>query len=327
MNTPINPMQPIIVSEAHLLVELEYFIDLVRTNGISIADFKHQLVDYLNWFNQVYNPELEYSARLKLFAYLKLEVDDLLFADFGCLNYQGLYQLNDSVILDAYQMLQRGEALIQQESVNRQLKHFDNMNSVVPYVNSFLAHYSRLLVVRVDLKYKAEFCHLVDIVHFHSDMARLLSIMGKRRQCFAELEGYIWCLEQGDINGGYHCHLMLLFSGKEHQQAWHMASQISELWHDITEYQGHYFNCQDIQRMKWLESRGTNGLGMVYREDKEKQSNVLAAAEYLAKQEQPLRVRLSANMNTFGQGTFATQSRRDIDETLYSQYKDLRDDF
>lgn len=326
MNTPINPFQPISVSEAHLLVELELFIDLVRTNRISIADFKHQLVDYLNCFNQVYKPEFEYSARLKQFAYLKLEVDDLLGLDFGYIDYQCLHQLNDSVILDAYQILQQGEALIGQESFKRQQKRSDNINSVVPYVKSLLAHYSRLLVVRVDLKYKAEFCPLVNIVHFHSDMARLLGIIGQRRQCFVEVEGYIWCLEQGDINGGYHCHLLLLFSGKAHQQAWHMASQIGTLWHEITEHQGHYFNCQDIERMKWLESKGTNGLGMVHRDDYQKQSSVLNAASYLAKEEQPLRVKLSAGMRTFGKGSFATRSRRGVDETLYSQYKELRDD-
>lgn len=314
-------MQPYQVSEAHLLVELEHFIDLVRTNRISIADFKHQLVDYLNCFNQVYKPELEYSARLKLFAYQKLEVDDLLDSDFGYIDYQCLHQINDSVILEAYQMLQRGEALIGQEDFNRQQKHMDNVQSVSLYINSLLAHYSRLLVVRVDLKYKAEFYPLVNIIYFHSDIEKLLGIMSKRRRCFVELEGYAWCLEQGDENGGYHCHLMLLFSGKAHQEAWYMASQIGALWHDITQQQGHYFNCHDIERLKWLESQGNNGLGMVYREDQQKRINVLAAVEYLAKEEQPLRVKLSAGMRTFGKGSFATQSRRGVDKTLYSLYQ------
>lgn len=100
-----------------------------------------------------------------------------------------------------------------------------------------------------------------------------------------------------------------------------MASQIGALWHDITQQQGHYFNCHDIERLKWLESQGNNGLGMVYREDQQKRINVLAAVEYLAKEEQPLRVKLSLGMRTFGKGSFATQSRRGVDKTLYSLYQ------
>lgn len=196
------------------------------------------------------------------------------------------------------------QVFVYQESQNeRELKH---------YASNLITHYSRLLFVRVDLKYSQQHCHLIDVEHLNEHMTKLCQLISNKKTCFEHLEGYAWALEQGGIEGGLHCHLLLMYNGSERQNDWYLAKEVGEKWKVITDGLGEYYSYHDTETKQSYGRNGKLGIGMIHRDNPQEVENALCSALYLtkpSKDEQQLKLWLPY-MRTFGHGQYRTSKRR-----------------
>lgn len=310
------------LSEAHLLVRIERLVQRTQKGHVRPFAFRDELIELLYLFNYRYNPEYDYSCSvcIQLFISLKADIESCMGGDYSSLNAQ-----DDVFIQSLMKQLQQDQGLLGQEEIRRQNNYHDNEKSLELYLNQLFTHYHKLLIVRVDLKYQQEFAHLINIARFATDMKQLLRFVGKRRRCFKDLKGYVWALEQGDQQGGYHCHLLLIYSASQHQVGWYYANQVKQVWKDITKQQGQAFNCHEGDYIQRYIDEGTYALDIVCRSDRDKQKRVQEMANYLVKNRQHLRVKLPG-MKTYDHGQFAVKSRRRVENTLYELSKDLSSD-
>ena len=102
-------------------------------------------------------------------------------------------------------------------------------------------HYSRLLFIRIDLKYAKETSHHVSIEGFDCHMRKFRELISNKKTCFEHLHGYAWALEQGGIEGGLHCHLLLIYDGSKKQNDWYLAKEVGEKWKMMTGGLGEYY--------------------------------------------------------------------------------------
>lgn len=196
-----------------------------------------------------------------------------------------------------------------------------NSQSLLEYMNCFLNKYSRLLIVRVDIKIKAEFAHLVDIETFQGFMNELMETIQRDREkekkrkanknmnsdkgCFEDLRGYAWAIEQGVDNGSLHCHLLLIYNGDKRQKDWYLGDAVGKKWLEITDGLGYSTNGNTTERKQNYERQGTLGIGMIYRDNSQQVKNAIYAALYLTrpdKYEQRLKA-WTPSMRSFGRGT------------------------
>lgn len=312
------------LSEANLFLQIERFVERVRKGSVRTMEFPEAFLNLLRRFNAVYDPTSNYtfSARIQLFVKLVNEVDSV--GSSTCLEFDLRDEAFVQMLMDR---LQQGSKLVEHADKQQQVECDRNAISLNMYLDCLMTHYSKLLFVRVDLKYKNECTHQINITNFDAHMKCLLKYVGKRRRCFESLEGYVWVLEQGDNEGGYHCHLLLIYGASDHQAGWHYADQTGKLWVEITEGKGLFFNCHDTTYIKKFIDKDTYGLDIVYRSDVSKRKNVKEMAKYLVKDAQHLRVKVSGMKKTFGHGSFKSKTRRGTEQTIYAQYQDLRDDF
>ncbi|MCG3873894.1 inovirus-type Gp2 protein [Psychrobacter sp. Ps7] len=182
-----------------------------------------------------------------------------------------------------------------------------NSQSLFDCMNYFLNEYSRLLIVRVDLKIKVEFAHTVNVEAFNNFMNDLREDIGRKKGCFRYLRGHAWAIEQG-VDSGLHCHLLLLYNGDKRWKDWYLADAIGKHWVEITEGIGWYFNCNTTEHKRSYDLQGTLGIGMIHRDNLVEVNNAINAALYLTrpkKYEQRLKAWLP-NMRTFGRSTIST---------------------
>ena len=205
------------------------------------------------------------------------------------------------------------QAFIYQESHNkRQLKN---------YVHSLMNHYSRLLFIRIDLKYAKETSHHVTIEGFDYHMSKFRELIGKAKNCkpkscFEHLQGNAWAIEQGGEEGGLHCHLLLMYDGSERQNDWYIAKEVGEKWKEVTAGLGEYYSYHDKERKQQYKQHGKLGIGMIHQNNPVEVENAVASALYLtkpSKNEQQLKLWLP-NMRTFGHGIYRTKKRRGLPE-------------
>lgn len=311
------------IDESKVLYDVEQFVEQVRSKAESNPnDFPILLMCHLTLFTKVYNPDLGYSARLQLFAMIRLEINR--WVGFG--DYSGLEYMDQPTADSIRELFYQGTDLIAQEVFNRKQKKVDRAKSLTKYMNSLMMHYQQLMVVRVDLKYRLEYRNFVDIHQFSADIEVLRYQITNHRKCFKKLKGFVSSIEQGDKDGGYHIHLLLIYAPYDYLDDCYRGKAVGMLWEEITQGQGTYFNCNDPSYKKSLIYKGLCGLGIINCEEPVAQTNVQTAAQYLVKDEQHLRVRLPG-MRAFSKGSFEVQSRRGIDDALYNRHKDLRDDF
>ena len=198
------------------------------------------------------------------------------------------------------------QAFIYQEAQNkRELQH---------YVSSLINHYSRLLFIRIDLKYAKETSHHVTIEDFNDHMGKLRDLIGNKKTCFEHRQGSAWALEQGSIEGGLHCHLLLMYDGSQRQSDWYLAKEVGEKWKAITGGLGEYYSYHDKETKQRYERNGKLGIGMIHQNNPTEVENALRTALYLTKPEkteQYLKLKVPG-MRTFGHGQFRTSKRRGL---------------
>lgn len=195
-----------------------------------------------------------------------------------------------------------------------------NSQSLTKYMNYYLNKYARVLIVRVDIRIKMEFAHLVDVETFQGFMNQLMKVIQRDREiekerkagkiadkgkgCFEDLRGYAWATEQGVDNGSLHCHLLLIYNGDKRQQDWYLGDAVGKKWLEITEGLGYSTNGNTSERKQNYKRQGTLGIGMIHRDNTIEVNNAINAALYLTrpdKYEQRLKA-WTPSMRSFGRG-------------------------
>lgn len=189
-----------------------------------------------------------------------------------------------------------------------------NKKELEQYVSSLTSHYSRLLFIRIDLKYAKETSHLVSIEDFDHHMRKFRELIGNKKTCFEHLQGNAWAIEQGGICGGLHCHLLLMYDGSQRQNDWYIACEVGEKWKKITAGLGVYYNCHETENKQRYQQNDRLGIGMIHRDNPQEVENAMAAALYLtepSKGEQQLKLWIPG-MRSFGRGKYRTSKRRGL---------------
>ena len=308
-------MMNIILGHDYVVAKVDKFVSDILAPEITISN--QQIADHLNSYYQLmtfhYDNELVYANSIKWFlgsCYLV------------CDNHYSNEIIWDKAMaqkfLNALSFYQNEFATAKSDFA---FQEYRNGQSLFEYMKFFLHEYKRLLIVRVDLKIKLEYAHLIGIETFNGLINKLMrkiqsdrekerkrkagKIVDKEKSCFEDLRGYAWAIEQGVDTGGLHCHLLLLYNGDKRQNDWYLAEEVSKRWVKITGGIGYHFNCNTTRYKRQQELKGTLGIGMIHRHNILEVKNAINAALYLTRPEK-YEQRLKAwtpNMRSFGHGT------------------------
>lgn len=151
-------------------------------------------------------------------------------------------------------------------------------------INTAFDHYSKLLVIRVDLGYRMDVRETLSLEDVQAHFKAFL----KRRDCkkfdhvFEHLIGYIRKLDRKPRRGN-HYHLILLFDGQKVERNYHYAFEVGKYWVDsITKGDGAFYDCGANK----FGYRGC-GIGLIERTDTIKREILTKLAMgYLAKSDE-----------------------------------------
>ncbi|MFI8145040.1 hypothetical protein [Acinetobacter sp. ABJ_C5_2] len=307
-------------TEAQTLLKIEKL--LIKVGELSQDQWRHparlklivrECCQLIQGFKKIYDSELHYAPFINLF---KLNVVDPV--DALC-RFKG-YSLADIEhcdewfrvmvgIYNSYQSMIKGERY----DFTRQEKR--NACSLGKYVKSLIEHYSRLNFVRVDLKYCKNSPKEITIDDVYGHVAILCNRLSNADGGFKYLQGHAWAIEQGEQEGGYHIHLLLIYDYSERDNDRHLGKLVGEEWGKITEGCGTYFNINDSEVRDGYIAKGIDGLGLVSRDDPQKVKNAINAALYLtrpSKFQQRLRVKVSRAAHSFDKGDYERSFRRQL---------------
>ena len=292
--------QPQVVANVHSLVTD------VLANTIHFEDVKSQLNGLYYPFTTHFNTELFYSQPIVAFVHSTNSI------------VGESYPINVIWDHDKTQhfinMLPCYRNDIERERITFNYQESQNRNNLANYVGNLTTHYSKLLFIRIDLKYEKQTSHHVSIEDFDFHMSKFRELIGNKKTCFEHLQGNAWALEQGGIEGGLHCHLLLIYDGSERQNDWYLAKEVGEKWKEVTAGLGEYYSYHDKERKQQYRQHGKLGIGMIHRDNPQEVENAVASALYLtkpSKSEQQLKLWLP-NMRTFGHGIYRTKKRRGL---------------
>jgi len=308
-------------SETQILFAIERFVIDVFTTGFKqpqLPVFK----ELLDLFDPIYNIDYSYSDYLSVFIGLKLIIDQMRYdpnnehPD----NYEFVLDLDDEYLKFLEIAANSMRAKVQQDLNQFVLQEENNTKSLVDYVEALFNHYSKLLIVRVDLGYTNEAKSDIDIDRFYRHFEFMRNRLSNKDTFFKDIQGYSWAIEQGKEKG-YHVHLLLIYDGAKVQNGSYYAQRAGEKWQEITNGEGSYFNLNCKEYKNKLRQAGCEiGLGMVSRNNEGDWDLLLAVISYLTlvredKVMQRLRVKVEKNMQTFGKGQYVTKKRRGIDRS------------
>lgn len=308
-------------SETQILFAIENFIIGIFTTGIKqpqLPVFK----ELLEQFEPIYNIDYYYYDHISVFISLKLIIDQMRYdpnnehPD----NYEFVLGLDDDHLNFLEIIANSMKAKVQQDLHQFDLQEENNTKSLVDYVEALFNHYSKLLIVRVDLGYTNDAKSNIDIERFYRHFEVMRNRLSNKDTFFEHLQGYSWAIEQGKEKG-YHVHLLLIYDGAKVQNGSYYAQRAGEKWQEITKSEGSYFNLNCNEYKNKLRQAGCEiGLGMISRNNEGDWDLLLAVISYLTlvredKIMQRLRVKVEKNMQTFGKGQFITKKRRGIDRS------------
>lgn len=199
------------------------------------------------------------------------------------------------------------------EIKNQQYQEIENKKQLRGYLNQLISHYCRLLFVRVDLFYRDDCKDMVSIDDFAEHMTHFRNLLSNKKTCFSDLQGFAWAIEAGKRKS-FHVHLLLIYDGAKHQNAYGLALQVGDKWRSITDYTGYYFNCHDTQYLASLAKHVKIGIGMIHRNNIEQVQCAVDVASYLTEFEKEYQhpVARLPNMRTFGKGQYNVAWRRGL---------------
>ncbi|MHA3981034.1 YagK/YfjJ domain-containing protein [Acinetobacter venetianus] len=309
-----------LINESSSLVSIENFLESVYfENYIDVdEEFKNELLEAVLLFKLAYREGFTYSHVIRIMKRLLILVDYTL-EKLELHTYADILNFEQHHIFYIQNMIQHEMKSALHERVEFQRREECNAMTLEKYLNKLLTKYARLLFVRVDLSILQEHQENWDIENFSEALAILRNRIANQDGCFLGLQGYAWALEQGQTKG-YHCHLLLIYDGNQHQQDSALAMMVGQCWQEITMDQGTYYNCNLKENKEKFERNGLLGIGMIHRDQPLQVENAIRTANYLANPEkrgQHMRVKISPHMKTFGIGQFNVGWRRGIKEISY----------
>ncbi|UIZ56668.1 inovirus Gp2 family protein [Acinetobacter sp. SCLZS86] len=279
------------MNEAQILLDIEKFMLKVSRRKYRWNDFQSDFDALKSKARAVHNSDCEYSPLVQ--AYF-----DLLPEHISC---------EDQEIFESksvFQCFQRELAEKQESFLDGFIDQIrDNQGSLKNYFNELLQRHRKLLLVRVDLSYRA--LAQPSISQFNRDIKKLVSRIQDKDTIFKDQVGYVYRLEQGGKSRGYHCHLLLIYNGSLRNRDSYLGQCIGELWKDkITGGCGQFYNCNQAEHKKYYWGLNQLGIGMIERRNSKEVGNALKAIGYLAdpdKDDQYLRAPLKG-MRKFSKG-------------------------
>lgn len=246
--------------------------------------------------NHQFNPLVE--------AFFKLERG--LINELGCQRHEGL---SDDDRGELRLFVESLVVEVKGDGVKTRLNAFarvanKNYQGLKAYIDSLFVKYSRILVVRLDVGYRVNFCSPIASVGMSYEDVR-----GHRDSLFQYLKrkdvpgliGYVWKLEYG-LFKTYHYHLLLFFDGAKSQQDITIAKEIGEYWiHDVTRGAGIYYNC-NVNKADY-ERLGILGVGMISHNDSSLRKGLATVAAYLTKVDYFVRMLGLKGGRCFGKGS------------------------
>ena len=305
------------VSESKILFAIEGFFLEIYQLGFR-EEFKSDFKELLEHFDRIYNIDYHYCDYCAVFVELKSLVDQIRYDPYcnhDWHNYNFVLDLNNEQLKELEQLIKKRKGDIQKELVQFYAQEKDNTTSLETYASQLFKHYSKLLIVRVDLGYRNDAKHEITIDRFYRDFEKMRNRLANKDTIFNNLHGYAWALEQGK-GRGYHVHMLLIYDGSKVQKGSYYAKRVGEKWVELTEGRGTYFNPHNKQYIDELKLKGCEiGLGMVSNKkdnDWERLHSVIRYFTACNKDLQRLRVKNEKNMQTFGKGQYGNSKRRGI---------------
>ena len=172
-----------------------------------------------------------------------------------------------------------------------------SFSSSLRYVQHLFEQYSRLLVVRMDFALKRNSNDLEEPLDRILDyFSKLRTKMKRRVGVFRYLVGYIAHLEYSLVKG-HHLHAIFFFNGNRVRNAYALSLMIGNLWRQITDNLGIYFNTH----MKSAQYT-CPAIGMIHRSDEKKRCCLAYVIWYITKLDQQLMYKYHDKQRVFFRG-------------------------
>lgn len=295
-------------NETKLMIHIESFTLKVVDKGLERKDLP-ELVWLLDNFARIFSCNHCYADYVGIFALVATNLDGYMDIENGYTTYASLLNIEEDKLHEISKSFRSGKSKALAELRQYRKRTKQRLDTLNCKVKGLFDHYSRHLVVRVDLKYKCSEQGNIDIEQFDDHLQKLCRLLSQKNTCFENLRFYSWCLEQAP-QGGYHVHLFLMYDGSKATHDIKLAKWVGETWQNkITEGQGCYWNC-NYNKDKYAERTRKegkaylNGLGMINRDDPIGLKRLKNVYSYFArvtdeKLDQRLRIRMRG-MRAFG---------------------------
>lgn len=173
-----------------------------------------------------------------------------------------------------------------------------NEARVLQFEQAMFDRRSRYLVLVLTLNYQPAYQQWITFEDIQQHRDRLLNNR-RNNQLLADIEGYVWKIEEGGNSGGLHLHLILFYSGR-HQLDVQIAQSVGKYWkHVITDGIGDYWNSNAERDFHARFGHGI-GTGQIDRNDHAKREALRINMRYLAKDEQQVTCKTSPYDRLFG---------------------------
>ena len=299
----------VLINQEKLTLEIEKFLKRLKRERTKWYGFYSQLTNLLLGFNDIYDPDDEYTGYLKFFVILRYDLQRIdsgyleLMDELKIIGYREIRKW----FLDLFELFKKNYETIEKQKD-------ENKIEVQEYCSSILNKCSRILVARVDLGYLQEYSSRIRVEDIYNDLDILLNRIQNKDGIFKHVVGYIWGVEQGGKSKGFHCHLAIIYDNAYRAgSAEYWGNEIIELWKDITRDFGQGYNCWNRKRVAELRSKDELGIGVIHRRDSTQVANFIRAMEYIAdhhkRTPQYLRVK-PRGRRVFGKGQLRAQYDR-----------------
>ena len=288
------------MNQAQTLIAIESMIDGIHYKQRDNGHIRDQLQVLIPAFKIQHIENVWYSQHIQIFIHLMNNVDYYLKGH----SYDNIDTFLDQEVDFLRSLVDVNYSHVHVERNAFQMQETRNRQSLREYMTRVMHQKSRSLVVRVDLKYLTHCHEQIDIISFSQHMATLRNRISNGDRCFADLEGFVWAMEQGGRSGGFHCHLMLIYDGHKHQNDYGLAIAVGHLWREITNDMGCFYTSNDPETKQRFADQDKLMLGRIERSDAKLLQNVIDY-DYFAqpdKVDQRMRVKLQCRSRTFGTG-------------------------
>ncbi len=161
---------------------------------------------------------------------------------------------------------------------------------------------SRHLILVLTLSYKQEYRDAItlDLLREHRD--RFLNNQ-RCNELLQDINGYIWKIEYGQDNGGFHLHVVIFYAGDCRHDV-HYAHLLGEYWANVaTAGMGAYWN-SNADKSRFEHKYGI-GVGQIDRNDDAKRESFRKYLRgYIAKDDQCVDTSAIPRYRTFGTSQF-----------------------